>query len=696
MRAACQALCPSDAKPWCADPLAGHHGTSQVLERSSCDKAETINDCRGTCCRVTCADAIERNVSESDACDGTTVAYAFMTRNTLPMWELWSAFFATCAAGSAIPIVHTQAAGKQRRDISAQLERFGGALVPESATTMGDPRWSWKMMDMQFALYELADRVRSKVGRCRPKWVHVASENDVPVRLCPDVHRTLAWHPNTSRVTLFRDDGGPYSWFGASYTPLAHTDQWTTLAMDHAVALARDAAALRSKWSKAIEHPTSSWNWGKVHAPTSATAWVGFQSPNLWAAPEEVVTWTELKQRGMRLLTPGLTAVYWDEWPAWSADGDFCNELGPSGARHCPYDNDPSHPVYFETAEQAAAACRRARRRGFSFFRKVVASREAMEALAACMGLGDLAAAPKEWSASPPLQPPPLLPPLPPLPSPPPPMPSPLSPRLPSLPPSVPPALPPSVPLGTASALPSTSMAVVPLLLGCALLIGVLLPWAVTWLVQAEARRGREDRGGAGPSRRPWKDMEVDRRRLKAGEDRGGAGPSRAMRLLLIASDCMHADRGGAGPSRAMSVLQAEGAMDEDDVSDLDGADARDGARGSIGGLLTRLGHGYGRLGRPSAADGVVESSSTVDSAPMPPLSVAVVKPAASPPPQPAASPPPQQMRYSSVRERLRAADVAMREKATAAAMLEIDPVPVPLPVPGGSSEALSAALFDI
>ena len=104
---------------------------------------------------------------------------------------------------------------------------------------------------MIFALYRLAGEVRGLNG-CRPKWVHLLSESDVPVRPCPAVHQLLAWHPGVSRISLFRDDGGPsvVEWFG-SYYPIGHTDEWTTLALPHALALAdvTQQEKLHDKWT---------------------------------------------------------------------------------------------------------------------------------------------------------------------------------------------------------------------------------------------------------------------------------------------------------------------------------------------------------------------------------------------------------------------------------------------------------------
>lgn len=45
-----------------------------------------VNGCEKECCRLGCADA--RSASGDDTCS-STVAYAFLTSHTLPLWEAW-------------------------------------------------------------------------------------------------------------------------------------------------------------------------------------------------------------------------------------------------------------------------------------------------------------------------------------------------------------------------------------------------------------------------------------------------------------------------------------------------------------------------------------------------------------------------------------------------------------------------------
>ena len=231
---------------------------------SECEHDHVQVHCAQSCCLVSCKSA----VADVTQCD-RTVAYAFMTRDVPGFWPLWAAYFATCAFGDAVPLIHTQGSSEIRGRLERDLAPFGGRLVPWPETVYGYPRWSWRMMPIEFALYRLAGRVRGRNG-CRPKWVHLLSEADVPVRPCPAVHQQLAWHPGVSRISLF-NAGGPFWNFGEKYNPVGHTEQWTTLALPHALALAGDAEqeqAMQAKWGEGIYQPDG-WDVG----------WIGFDWP---------------------------------------------------------------------------------------------------------------------------------------------------------------------------------------------------------------------------------------------------------------------------------------------------------------------------------------------------------------------------------------------------------------------------------
>ena len=134
----------------------------------------------------------------------------------------------------------------------------------------------------------------------------------------------------------------------------------------------------------------------------------------LIAAPEEIVPWTELKQRNYALQTPGLTFTIWKEGTSSKVDSDWlwCQQTGA-----CQDEQDESHPVEFDSGWEAKLACERTKKKGFYFIRKVMSSPDTMSAIAKCaLGITNLSAARKSWSPPPSPSPPPSLPP----PSPPP------------------------------------------------------------------------------------------------------------------------------------------------------------------------------------------------------------------------------------------------------------------------------------
>ena len=302
--------CEQECSGWRVDEMC----PSGPKHLSECENHEIQTGCSRSCCQRSCRGAF----GEQKLCD-RTVAYAFIVRSALTLsglWDLWAAYFATCAQGDAVPIAHTQGDADDRDRLMTMLAPFGGRLVPLSDTTAGNPRWSWRIMPMIFALYRLAGEIRGLNG-CRPKWVHLLSGRDVPVRPCPAVHQLLAWHPGVSRISLFRDDGGPEvnhihypcpfksehaqditdarcsswckwtahctwckcaacSFCNASSTvaptndhyPIGHTDEWTTLALPHALAIA-DATQQKKLYDK-WEHIY--WK-GKV-PPTEGDGWM--------------------------------------------------------------------------------------------------------------------------------------------------------------------------------------------------------------------------------------------------------------------------------------------------------------------------------------------------------------------------------------------------------------------------------------
>lgn len=219
-------------------------------------------------------------------CSGT-VAYAFITRSTLPLWSSIDRYFSTCPAGSALPLVHTQdTSSSGRAALESQIAPYGGRLLPAEQTVAGYTRFSFKMNAIMLRLYGLANRTLAPNG-CAPAYVHVLSERDVPVRSCADVHAFLVSTSGESH--LMRSDTpiwtSPFNGrrptsqadVAAAFRPFVRTSQWmsarapslhrsllsapagfqllqmplpsTALWMPHAAALAAAEEELRTKWT---------------------------------------------------------------------------------------------------------------------------------------------------------------------------------------------------------------------------------------------------------------------------------------------------------------------------------------------------------------------------------------------------------------------------------------------------------------
>ena len=257
---------------WCV----GQVGTSQNdLADPSFKCASDMHGYAGGCARACCDAHCHGVVDSADGICDRTIAFAFLTRDRLPLWDVWAAWFAQCPYGSALPIVHSQASGSVRREVQTQVEVFGGRLVDEDKVIRGNPRWSWKMVEMIFATYRVAGAAKGLNG-CEPRWVHLLSETDAPARSCVEVQEMLSWHPGTSHIGLFRDDGGPH-WDDQpnDFLPYAHTDEWVTLALPHATRLARDAERLKRKWQAKLSHQQI-YNTEWKPDGWKPGAWVGF------------------------------------------------------------------------------------------------------------------------------------------------------------------------------------------------------------------------------------------------------------------------------------------------------------------------------------------------------------------------------------------------------------------------------------
>ena len=167
--------------------------------------------------------------------ESVTVAYTFITRATLPYWDVWRRYFATCPDGSALPVVHSQdLSDKGRAKMELMLATYRGRLLEREKTRLGNPRFSFLMVSIQLALWRAAGEAVAPNG-CAPQWFQLLSERDLPASSCADVHGFLGAAPGVSHF-----------WYGSEQqvpeeiTPLAKHSQWVLLARPAALALAAD------------------------------------------------------------------------------------------------------------------------------------------------------------------------------------------------------------------------------------------------------------------------------------------------------------------------------------------------------------------------------------------------------------------------------------------------------------------------
>ena len=409
---AARAECPS----WCGGQNCGNNH-----DKACCVEAASICS---TCnfCSIPAIATVAPSVTPSGPCsDPPTVAYAFLTRDALPLWSFWEAYFAGCPAGTAIPIVHSQKSIRDtalRNSVMRDVGRFGGFVLAANETRAGSTRFSWNMVAIMLTLMRAAARASTTgLSGCQPRWVHFASERDAPIRSCVEVHEHLRQKGDISY--LDQDGGGDpaitESWLiGQAYAPFKKSSQWITVSIEAARALANDEARLRAKWEP-IQH-------GMLVAPSTRLSRGGALDEWLWN--------TEFSQRHLPFERIGLTSVGW------------CN---PNDRRCAHVDNAAASPEAFLDKPTAVEGCVRGRMRGYYFGRKFgdgsrLSSASVMQGLASCTGI-------HLRPSTPPPPPLPSSPPPSPLPSvPPPPSPSPCPPE-PSRPPPVspPPVSPPPV-----------------------------------------------------------------------------------------------------------------------------------------------------------------------------------------------------------------------------------------------------------
>lgn len=357
--------------------------------------------------------------------DPPTVAYAFLTRDELPLWSFWEAYFAGCPAGTAIPIVHSQESisdAALRNRVTRDVERLGGFVLAANETRAGNPRFSWKMVAIMLTLMRAAARASTTgLSGCQPRWVHFVSERDAPIRSCSEVHNHLRQKGDRSHLdqNWSRDPTTSESLqIEQAYAPFKKSSQWMTVTIEAARTLANDEARLRAKWEP-IQRGT------RMYPSTTGLALDG--------ALDEWVWNTEFSQRHLPFERIGLTSVSW------------CKQKD----RSCVHvDNAGASPEAYLDESSAKEGCRRGRERGYYFGRKFgdgsrLSSASVMKGLTSCTGIHPR---PPPPPPAPPPPPPSPSPPSPLPPVPPPPSPSPCPPE-PSRPPPVspPPISPPPV-----------------------------------------------------------------------------------------------------------------------------------------------------------------------------------------------------------------------------------------------------------
>ena len=286
----------------------------------------------------------------SSECDGT-VAYAFLTRDELPLWPVWSAYFDGCPAGSALPIVHSQdVSSAARAAMASRLEPYGGFTLPPEDTLQGDLRFTFDMVRAELRLYGAAGRTLAPNG-CTPQWVVTLSERDAPVRSCAAIHSELASKAGVSQLEATEDTQyieSPET-LPAEFTPMVQTSQWVTLWVPHAAVLAAAEEEIAARWTPTLVFFENNWR-------------LAVGTEMLWGAFDEWVWVTELSRHGFPYDLHGLTFVLWCDGPA---------ELEFPGFQCEHVDNqDGNSPAAFITREAVTGACRAARSRGYSFGRK--------------------------------------------------------------------------------------------------------------------------------------------------------------------------------------------------------------------------------------------------------------------------------------------------------------------------------------
>eukprot|EP00900_Chrysochromulina_parva_P013167 jgi/Chrpa1/21851/Chrysochromulina_OHIO_Genome00025422-RA len=328
---AARAGCPS----WCDGQNCGTN-----RDKACCVEAASI--C--STCNFCSIPAIATVAPSGPCSDPPTVAYAFLTRDALPLWSFWEAYFAGCPAGTAIPIVHSQKSisdAALRNSVMRDVGRFGGFVLAANETRAGSTRFSWNMVAIMLTLMRAAARASTTgLSGCQPRWLHFASERDAPIRSCVEVHEHLRQKVGTSFLDQTSPAAQPLQGQpGSTYDPVKYSSQWMTVAIEAARALSADEAGLREKW----ERVRSPWQDYLLRFPSGAQT---------YGALDEWIWNSEFSQRNLPFERIGLTSVVWDRH-----------------AQHADNDGDTSPAAYLD--ERAAiGGCRSGRAAGYYFGRK--------------------------------------------------------------------------------------------------------------------------------------------------------------------------------------------------------------------------------------------------------------------------------------------------------------------------------------
>ena len=243
-------------------------------------------------------------VSSSSTCPRVVVAYAFLTRDRLPLWPVWQRYLAGCPEGSGIPLVHAQDTAGSAAELERAVAEFGGRLLPSNETMLGAMRFSWNMVAAMMALFRAAGHAKKALGPstvCPPNFVQVLSERCAPVTQCAVVHSRLAERMGTSLLDVSQHEidqqGVP-----RAIAPLRKASQWMTLWVEHALALAYAEQSMHHKWVPNY-YRNEHGEWG---AAELRDEWGELE---VYGAIDEFLWVPEMTQRGLKFERGGLTHV---------------------------------------------------------------------------------------------------------------------------------------------------------------------------------------------------------------------------------------------------------------------------------------------------------------------------------------------------------------------------------------------------